>query len=157
MAVLTYHLVPGKMMYNDVRGAMVEVSTVQGATAKIDGSYKGPKINQDNIVAKDIEADNDVIHAIDAVILPPTNSLPGRPVLSGRALHAKGALRSVRLGKALRTRRGAYSRSHRAAAVSRAARNIRSSSPSPAVGLAGSLIITQSLPEFTISQQPGSA
>ena len=73
MAVLTYHVVPGKVMYNDVRGAMVELTTVQGATAKIDASYKGPKINQPNIVAKDIEADNGVIHVIDAVILPPAN------------------------------------------------------------------------------------
>jgi len=73
IAVLTYHVVPGKVMYDDVRGAMVDATTVQGSTAKIDASYKGPKINQANIVVTDIEADNGVIHVIDAVILPPTN------------------------------------------------------------------------------------
>ncbi len=73
VAVLTYHVVPGAIMYGDVQGGMVDATTVQGSTAKIDASYKGPKINQANIIAKDIEADNGVIHVIDAVILPPAN------------------------------------------------------------------------------------
>jgi len=73
VAVLTYHVVPGKVMYADVKGGVVEAVTVQGATAKIDASSKDPKINQANIVATDTEADNGVIHVIDAVILPPTN------------------------------------------------------------------------------------
>jgi len=73
VAVLTYHVVPGAVMYKDVQGGIVDARTVQGSTAKIDATYAGPTINQANIVATDIEASNGVIHVIDAVILPPSN------------------------------------------------------------------------------------
>ncbi|MEO1193516.1 MAG: fasciclin domain-containing protein [Pseudomonadota bacterium] len=71
VAVLTYHVVPGKVMAGDIAGKMVDATTAQGATAKIDATGSAPTINQANIIATDIEADNGVIHVIDAVILPP--------------------------------------------------------------------------------------
>jgi uncharacterized surface protein with fasciclin (FAS1) repeats len=71
IAVLTYHVLPGKVMYADVQGKMVEAATVEGATVKVDGTYSGPKVNDANIVTPDVAADNGVIHVIDAVILPP--------------------------------------------------------------------------------------
>lgn len=71
IAVLTYHVVPGKVMYGDVQGKSLEATTVQGSTVMVDGTYKGPTINEANIVSPDIVASNGVIHVIDEVILPP--------------------------------------------------------------------------------------
>ena len=70
VAVLTYHVVPGKVMSKDIAGKVVEAKTVQGTTAKVDATGKGPMIDNAHIVKADIETSNGVIHVIDAVILP---------------------------------------------------------------------------------------
>lgn len=67
-AILTYHVVPGKVLAADV----VKVSsakTVNGQEVKIDAS-KGVKVDGANVVKTDILCSNGVIHVIDAVILP---------------------------------------------------------------------------------------
>ncbi|MCX7902497.1 MAG: fasciclin domain-containing protein [Burkholderiaceae bacterium] len=67
-AVLTYHVVPGKVMAKDVKAGAVK--TVQGSnlTVKTDGG----KVMVDNatVIKTDIVADNGVIHVIDRVVLP---------------------------------------------------------------------------------------
>lgn len=67
-AVLTYHVVAGKVMAADVKPG--SVGTVQGSKVRL--STKGGKVMIDNanIVKTDIETSNGVIHVIDAVILP---------------------------------------------------------------------------------------
>lgn len=69
--ILTYHVVPGKVMAADVVG-LDSATTVQGEdiTIAVDGS--NVMVNNANVVATDIEASNGVIHVIDAVILPPS-------------------------------------------------------------------------------------
>lgn len=67
-AILTYHVVPGKVMAGDLTDDAM-VATVQGQDVTFDLD-DGPTINGANIVATDIEATNGVIHVIDAVILP---------------------------------------------------------------------------------------
>lgn len=69
VAVLTYHVVAGKVMSADIAGKAMAVETVQGSTADIDAT-DGVKIDGANVVAADVEASNGVIHVIDAVILP---------------------------------------------------------------------------------------
>ncbi|MBI1386012.1 MAG: fasciclin domain-containing protein [Rhizobiales bacterium] len=69
-AVLTYHVIPGKVMSADIAGKKTEAATVQGAAAMIDAT-DGVKIEGANVVTADIEASNGVIHVIDTVILPP--------------------------------------------------------------------------------------
>ena len=69
VAVLTYHVVPGKVMSADLAGETVEAETVQGSTVDIDGT-DGVTVDGANVVAADIEASNGVIHVIDQVILP---------------------------------------------------------------------------------------
>ena len=66
-AVLTYHVVPGKVMAADVKAG--KVKTVQGSeiTVAITG---GVKVDAANVVKTDIVADNGVIHVIDSVIMP---------------------------------------------------------------------------------------
>jgi uncharacterized surface protein with fasciclin (FAS1) repeats len=72
-AVLTYHVVPGKVMAADVV-KLKTAKTVQGQDVKIDASkwhlHKNVKINDANVIKADIVTDNGVIHAIDKVILP---------------------------------------------------------------------------------------
>ncbi len=69
IAVLTYHVVPGRVTSGDVV-KLTEAATVQGST--IDIKVKEDKVYIDNaqVVAVDIEASNGIIHVIDAVILP---------------------------------------------------------------------------------------
>ena len=69
IAVLTYHVVPGKIMSGDIAGATTMVETVQGGKLSVDAT-DGVKIDQANVVTADIVADNGVIHVIDAVVLP---------------------------------------------------------------------------------------
>jgi uncharacterized surface protein with fasciclin (FAS1) repeats len=68
-AVLTYHVVAGKVMSGDLSNGMT-AATVQGADITI-MTEGGVKVNGANVVTADIEATNGVIHVIDAVILPP--------------------------------------------------------------------------------------
>jgi uncharacterized surface protein with fasciclin (FAS1) repeats len=67
-AVLTYHVVPGKVMAADVVG-LDSATTVEGSKITIDAS-DGVKVDGANVVITDIEASNGVIHVIDAVIMP---------------------------------------------------------------------------------------
>ena len=68
VAVLTYHVVPGKVMAADVAG-LTEAATVQGQKVKIN-TKNGVKVDDANVIKTDIVCDNGVIHVIDAVILP---------------------------------------------------------------------------------------
>jgi uncharacterized surface protein with fasciclin (FAS1) repeats len=67
-AVLTYHVVPGKVMSSDVKTG--SVTTVQGSAAELNVSDGKVTIDNATVVKADVEASNGVIHVIDAVILP---------------------------------------------------------------------------------------
>ncbi|WP_227270040.1 fasciclin domain-containing protein [Roseobacter weihaiensis] len=69
IAVLTYHVVPGKVMSTDLTDDMT-AATVQGSDITIDLD-NGVMVNEATVTAADIETSNGVIHVIDAVILPP--------------------------------------------------------------------------------------
>lgn len=66
--ILTYHVVPGKVMATDLREGL-KVKTVQGSevTVTLEG---GTKVDGATVSMADIEASNGVIHVIDAVIMP---------------------------------------------------------------------------------------
>lgn len=66
--VLTYHVVPGKVMAKDVVG-LTSAKTVQGQSITID-TKDGVKVDNANVIKTDIETSNGVIHVIDSVILP---------------------------------------------------------------------------------------
>jgi uncharacterized surface protein with fasciclin (FAS1) repeats len=72
-SVLTYHVVPGKLMLSDFKRPKT-VKTVQGQEIKIDGLLwhvrKYVKVNDAKTVKTNIEAANGVIHAIDSVLMP---------------------------------------------------------------------------------------
>jgi len=66
-AVLTYHVVPGKVMAADVKAGPVK--TVQGGSLTV-ATMGGVTVNQAKVTATDIVADNGVIHVIDSVVMP---------------------------------------------------------------------------------------
>jgi len=72
-AILTYHVIPGKVMAADVV-KLKTAKTAQGQDVKIDASrwhmHKNVKINDANVIKTDILTDNGVIHVIDKVLLP---------------------------------------------------------------------------------------
>ncbi|MEN8893495.1 fasciclin domain-containing protein [Planktotalea arctica] len=67
-AILTYHVVAGKVMAADLSDGMM-ATTVQGSDVKI-MTEGGVTVGGANVTAADIEASNGVIHVIDAVIMP---------------------------------------------------------------------------------------
>lgn len=70
IAVLTYHVVPGKVLAADVV-KLKEAKTVQGQSVKVSVSETdGVKIDGAKVVKTDIATSNGVIHVIDSVILP---------------------------------------------------------------------------------------
>ncbi len=68
VAVLTYHVVPGKVMSGDLSNGMM-AATVQGGEVTI-MTEGGVMVDDASVVTPDIEASNGVIHVIDKVILP---------------------------------------------------------------------------------------
>ena len=68
-AVLTYHVLSGKVMSGDIAGQKLSPATVQGSTVDIDAT-NGVKVDGATVIAADVEASNGVIHVIDKVILP---------------------------------------------------------------------------------------
>jgi uncharacterized surface protein with fasciclin (FAS1) repeats len=66
-AVLTYHVVPGKVMAKDVKAGMVK--TVQGSSLTV-ATMGGVTVDNAKVIKTDIVADNGVIHVIDSVVLP---------------------------------------------------------------------------------------
>jgi uncharacterized surface protein with fasciclin (FAS1) repeats len=68
VAILKYHVVPGKVMAADVK--TMEAKTVQGQSLKLKVSDEGVMVDNARVVKTDLLAENGVIHVIDRVILP---------------------------------------------------------------------------------------
>jgi len=68
VAILTYHVLSGKVMAADVK--TMEAKTVQGQSVEIVVADAGVTVNGAKVVKTDVPAENGVIHVIDAVILP---------------------------------------------------------------------------------------
>ncbi len=66
--VLTYHVVPGKVMAADVAG-LSSARTVEGGSLDI-ATSSGVRVNNARVVKTDIETSNGVIHVIDTVLMP---------------------------------------------------------------------------------------
>ncbi len=70
-AVLTYHVLAGKVPSSAIAGKQLSVATVQGEEVAIDATA-GVVVGGANVIIADIEAKNGIIHVIDKVILPPS-------------------------------------------------------------------------------------
>ena len=69
VAILTYHVVPGKVMAKDVVN-LSEATTVNGADISIKVMDGKVRINDATVVTADVATSNGVIHVVDTVILP---------------------------------------------------------------------------------------
>ena len=68
--ILTYHVVPGKVMSTDITDGMT-ATTVQGADLTFTIKDGNVYVNDAMVVTADIETSNGVIHVIDGVLTPP--------------------------------------------------------------------------------------
>jgi uncharacterized surface protein with fasciclin (FAS1) repeats len=68
-AILTYHVVSGKVMSSDIAGKKMQAATVQGSKLAIDAT-KGVMVGGAKVVKADINTSNGVIHVIDKVLIP---------------------------------------------------------------------------------------
>ena len=68
--ILTYHVVPGKVMSGDVAGKSTEAKTVEGTMLQVDAKDGAVMVDEARVVQADIAADNGVIHVIDTVVMP---------------------------------------------------------------------------------------
>ena len=69
IAVLKYHVVPGKVMAKDVV-KVDSAKTAQGSSVTVTVEGKTVKVDNAKVIKTDIEASNGVIHVIDTVIIP---------------------------------------------------------------------------------------
>ena len=69
VAILTYHVLPGKVMSKDLAGKKMMVKTVEGTELSIDAT-NGVSVDNAKVVKADIETSNGVIHVIDTVVIP---------------------------------------------------------------------------------------
>jgi uncharacterized surface protein with fasciclin (FAS1) repeats len=66
--VLSYHVVPGKVLSTDITTGAVP--TVQGQSLNVVSQRGSVKVNEAQVVKADVLASNGVIHVIDTVVLP---------------------------------------------------------------------------------------
>jgi uncharacterized surface protein with fasciclin (FAS1) repeats len=69
VAILTYHVVAGKVMAADVV-KLDSASTVQGQMVTIEVKDGNVMVNNASVIMTDVKASNGVIHVIDTVLLP---------------------------------------------------------------------------------------
>ncbi len=68
-AIVTYHVMAGKVMAADIAGKKLEPATVNGQALHVDAT-NGVIVNGAKVVTADIACTNGVIHVIDAVLMP---------------------------------------------------------------------------------------
>ena len=82
VAVLTYHVVPGKVMAADVV-KLKAAGTVNGQRVEVKAGEDGIQIDQANVVKTGIGCSNGVIHVIDQVLLPSDRNIPATAASAG--------------------------------------------------------------------------
>lgn len=72
-SILLYHAVSGTVLSTDLSDGMM-AATINGADITVAINDEGVFINEAQVTVADIVTDNGVVHVIDAVLLPPTNT-----------------------------------------------------------------------------------
>ncbi len=73
VAILSYHVLPRKLMSNQLPGRTIHVKTVKSGGDKmlsVEKSGSGVTVDKSNVVSADIRASNGIIHIIDKVLIP---------------------------------------------------------------------------------------
>jgi uncharacterized surface protein with fasciclin (FAS1) repeats len=71
--LLTYHVLPGKVMAADISGKEMEVESVLGIMLNVNAT-DGVAVNEATVTAADVKASNGVIHVVDKVIMVPAQN-----------------------------------------------------------------------------------
>lgn len=69
VSILTYHVVPGKVLSTDLAGKKMDVKSVQGGELMIDAT-DGVTINDARVIKADVMGSNGVVYVFDTVIIP---------------------------------------------------------------------------------------
>jgi uncharacterized surface protein with fasciclin (FAS1) repeats len=72
-AILTYHVLPGRVAAGDLAGRRLSPATVEGRTVSVDGR-DGVRVNGARVVTADVMASNGIVHVIDTVLMPPART-----------------------------------------------------------------------------------
>ncbi len=67
--ILTYHVVPSKIMSGDIAGKKAAPKTVEGTALSVDAT-NGVMVDEATVTAADVGASNGVVHVIDTVLMP---------------------------------------------------------------------------------------
>ena len=70
VAILTYHVLSGKVMAGDIAGKELMVPSLQGSDLNVNATGGNVMINDATVVGADVKATNGVIHVIDTVLIP---------------------------------------------------------------------------------------
>ncbi len=71
-SVLTYHVLPSRVLSGDIPEGTLEVATLQGAKLSVTKAKDGSvTVNGVKVIAADVLAGNGVIHVLERVVLPP--------------------------------------------------------------------------------------
>lgn len=84
-AVLTYHVVPGRIMSSDVSPG--ELQSAQGDTLRIALQGDAVMVDDAKVIATDVAASNGVIHVIDTVVIPDTAAGNPPPQQTSRLMY----------------------------------------------------------------------
>ncbi|MFN9718412.1 MAG: fasciclin domain-containing protein [Planctomycetota bacterium] len=105
VAILTYHVVPGKVMAKDVV-KLSSAKTVQGQEVSIKVADGKVTVDSANVVKTDIACSNGVIHVIDSVIIPaektPTPDIVDTAVKAGKFNTLVAAVKAAGLVETLK-------------------------------------------------------
>jgi len=99
IAILTYHVVPGRVMAKDVV-KLKKAKSVQGAEIQVRVKKKRVLVDKAVVTATDIQCSNGVIHVIDSVILP--RDIVDTAVAAGQFKTLAAALKAAGLVKTLK-------------------------------------------------------
>lgn len=67
--ILAYHIIPGKVTVSDVKPG--EATTILGQPLELTSDNGMVTVNGASVIQSDVEADNGIIHEIDALVMPP--------------------------------------------------------------------------------------
>jgi uncharacterized surface protein with fasciclin (FAS1) repeats len=70
VSILTYHVLPGKILSKDIKGKSLSPATVQGSTVSVNAKKRIVMVGNAKVTKVDIMATNGVIHVIDTVLMP---------------------------------------------------------------------------------------
>ena len=99
--VLLYHVISGKAVSSATAATLTEATMTNGATVAIAAQGDSLRINTAQVIIKDIQASNGVIHVLDTVLLPPQD-LASVVATDGRFKTLKTALEATNLFATLR-------------------------------------------------------